>query len=130
MYLNRLAESEKVAFYSLAHAIAASHDGISFEEQALLDSILSEMQIALPGAILPIADALKAFQSDEHKRLVLLELMLIALVDDDFADAEKRVLSQAASEFQLGDHLVERAASWAESMLGLFRSGQRFIQFS
>jgi len=130
MYLNRLSESEKIAFYSLAHSIAASHEGISLEELALLDSILGEMQIAKPAAILPIAEALKAFESEEHKRLALLELMLIALVDDDFAEAEQRVFNQAVSAFQLGEHHVERAASWAESMLGLFRSGQRFIQFA
>ncbi len=130
MYLNRLTKFEKEGFYALAHAIAASHDGISPEEQTILDSIVGEMQISPPDEILPIAEALKRFESDENRRLVLLELMLIALVDNDFAEAEQRVLSQVASAFALDTRHIERAASWAEGMLGLFRSGQRFIQFA
>lgn len=130
MYLNRLSMEEKGAFYAIAHALAASDNGVSTKEQAILDSVLGEMQISRPEKLAPVSEALTVFQLEEHKRIVLLELMLIALVDDDFAAAEQRLLSQVVDAFALSESHVERAATWAESILGLFRSGQRFIQFS
>lgn len=130
MYLNRLTNGEKVAFYSLAYAVATAHEGISLEEKALLEASLHEMKIDQPQQILPVADAVGRFESDETRRIVLLELMLIAMVDDDFDDAEQAVMSEVMSGFNFSENHIERAAAWAESLAALFRTGQRFIQYA
>ncbi|MBK1679435.1 hypothetical protein [Rhodocyclus tenuis] len=130
MYLNRLTNGEKVAFYSLAHAVAAAHEGISLEEKALLEATLHEMKIPQPQQILSVAEAVSRFESDETRRIALLELMLIAMIDDDFDDAEQTVMSEVLKGFNFNENHVERAAAWAESLAALFRSGQRFIQYA
>jgi hypothetical protein len=128
MYLNRLTVGEKIAFYSLAHLVASAHEGISLEEKALLEASLHEMKIAKPSHVLSIIDAVRSFESDESKRIALLELMLIAMVDEDFDDAEQAIMSEVLSGFNFDETHIERAAAWAESLAALFRSGQRFIQ--
>lgn len=130
MYLNRLTNGEKVAFYSLAHAVAAAHEGISLEEKALLEAALHEMKIPQPQQVLSIAEAVSSFESDETRRIALLELMLIATVDDDFDEAEQAVMAQVVEGFSFNENYIERAVAWAESMAALFRSGQRFIQYA
>ena len=56
--------------------------------------------------------------------------MLIAMVDDDFDDAEQAILSEVVNGFNFSENHIERAAAWAESLAALFRTGQRFIQYA
>lgn len=128
MYLNRLAEDQKLAFYSLANAVANAQDGVSSAESALLSAAANEMQFQPPARLLTIEDAIKRFSTDESRKIALLELMLMAMVDDDFSDAERQVIEQALNAFNFSENHVERAATWAESMLALFKTGQRFIE--
>lgn len=130
MYLNRLADGEKIAFYSLAYAVASAHDGISLEEKALLEAALHEMKISKPSQLLSVAEAVNCFISDESRRIVLLELMLIATVDDDFDKAEQAVMAGVLRGFNFNENHIERAEAWAESLAALFRSGQRFIEYA
>lgn len=130
MYLNRLTDNEKTAFHSLAHAIAAAHAGISPEEKALLEAALHEMKIARPERVLPVAEAVGQFESDESRRIALLELTLIATVDDDFDEAEQAVMNQVLEGFGFDEGHIERALAWAESLTALFRTGQRFVEYA
>lgn len=128
MYLNRLEDDEKLAFYSLANAVASAQDGISTAESKLLSAAVNEMQIEPPAQLLTIDEAIEKLSTDESRKIALLELMLMAMVDDDFSDAERHVIEQALNAFNFSENHVERAASWAESMLALFKTGQRFIE--
>lgn len=130
MYLNRLTNGEKVAFYALARAVAVAHEGISLEEKALLEAALHEMKIPQPQQILSVSEAISRFESDETRRIALLELMLIAMVDEDFDDAEQAVVAEVIQGFNFTENHIERAAAWAESLAALFRTGQRFIQYA
>jgi hypothetical protein len=130
MYLNRLSETEKIAFFSIAQTVALSHDGISSMEKAILDAALGEMQIQRPSVLMPLNEALAKIESLESKKILLLELMLIAMVDDDFSSEEQLVVQQVIKGLNLSDAHVERASTWAESTLAIFRSGQRFIEFA
>jgi hypothetical protein len=128
MYLNMLKHEEKSAFYSLAHALAVSHEGISEAEHNVLNSTLQEMGISKPAQLLDVKEACTVFVSNASKRIALLELLLIALVDDDFADDEETMVSKIVDYFGFDASNIDRAASWAESILAGHRSGLRFIQ--
>jgi tellurite resistance protein len=119
---------EKNAFYSLAHTLAASHDGISEAELSVLNSVAQEMGITAPAKIKDIQSACSDFSNTESKHIAILELMLIALVDDNFANEEEAVITQIVQLFGLSEAKIERAASWAESLLSQHRSGLRFIK--
>jgi len=130
MYLNRLSDGEKVAFYSLSCIVASAHDGISALEKVIIDAALHEMNINQPQVVLPLAEAIARFENDESKKIALLELMLVANIDESFDEAEKQVMDTVLKSFGYDDGHIERAAAWAESMTALFRSGQRFIEYA
>lgn len=127
MYLSLLNPSEKLAFYSLAHALAGAHEGISAEEDELLNAALREMNVAKPTRTVDLAEACAQIQSDQSKKIVLLELMLVALVDDEFAEQEESVITAIVSGLGLDEGAVNVAASLAESMHAQNRRGLRFI---
>lgn len=128
MYLTMLSASEKIGFYSLAHALAQSHEGISAEERSVLDASAHEMGIESPSDVLDVKSACAAFVSNASKRVAVLELALLALVDDDFANEEQSVMNEVVNAFGLTEGQVNRVMGLAEVILAQYRSGKRFIE--
>lgn len=127
MYLSRLSQPQKLAFYSLAHAVASADAGVAADEQVLLNAILGEMGIGEPAELATAPAACAAFSSPAERRIVLLELFLIALVDGDIAGAELDLIREVSRLLGVeGD--LRRAQDWANAMLQLHRSAERFIQ--
>lgn len=127
MYLSRLSQPQKLAFYALAHAIAAADAGVASDERVLLNAILGEMGIGEPAELATVPAACAAFSSPAERRIVLLELFLIALVDGDIAGAELDLIREVSRLLGVeGD--LRRAQDWANAMLQLHRSAERFIQ--
>lgn len=127
MYLNMLNEQEKNGFYALAHAIASSHEAISDKEREVLLASAHEMGIEPPSVVQSVKEACAVFTSDSSKRVAVLELALLALVDDDFAMEEQAVFNEVISEFAFSAGQIDRAMGLAEAILAQYRSGLRFI---
>lgn len=128
MYLSMLNAQEKTGFYSLAHALAQSHEGISSEERSVLNASAYEMGIESPNEVLDVKSACAAFGSTASKRVAVLELAFLALVDDDFANEEQGVMNEVVSAFGLTEGQVNRVMGLAEAILAQYRSGKRFIE--
>ncbi len=128
MYLSMLNEQEKIGFYSLAHALAQSHQGISDEERNVLVASAKEMELTPPHVVLDVHAACATFLSNTSKRVAILELALLALVDDDYAAEEQIILNEVVSAFALSDSQVSRVMGLAEAILAQYRSGKRFIE--
>lgn len=128
MYLTMLNEQEKIGFYALAHALAQSHEGISDKERQVLDASASEMGIVPPNSVLDVKSACATFVSSASKRVAVLELALLALVDDDYAAEEQNVMNEVVRAFALNESQVSRVMGLAEAILAQYRSGKRFIE--
>lgn len=126
MFLARLVGDEKSAFYSLAHAVAAAEGGVSGVEASILDAALGEMAIPKPTNTLSPEDACRVFARAEGKRIALLELMMVAMIDGSISDKELEKIRSIAEKLGVGAQ-VEQARQWASAVLTAFRSGERFI---
>lgn len=126
MFLSRLAPPEKLAFYSLAHAVAAAQSGVSAQESALLDAALGEMGLSGHPSLQSLGEACASVNSAVSRRVVLLELLMIAMIDGDIAEAELAIIHQASELLGIQQEL-KRAHDWATAMLTVYRSGERFI---
>ena len=128
MYLSMLNEQEKIGFYSLAHALAQSHQGISDEERNVLVASAKEMELTPPNVVLDVSAACATFISNTSKRVAILELALLALVDDDFAKEEQKIINEVVTAFDFSASQVSRVMGLAEAILAQYRSGKRFIE--
>lgn len=126
MFLGVLDGAEKTAFYSLAYAVAVAESGISTEEQAILDAALGEMGLSHPPTPVSLEESCALVGRDAAKRVILLELLMVAMIDGDIASRELKIIETAAEILGVQADL-ERAKNWASAMLTVFRSGQRFI---
>lgn len=126
MYLGRLLNDEKSAFYSLAYAVAAAEEGVSDAEASILNAALGEMAITKPIAVLSQDEACGAFVRPEAKRIALLELMMVAMIDGTIAEKELDTIQSIAEKLGVMSQ-VDHARQWASAVLTAFRSGERFI---
>ncbi len=126
MFLGRLLDKEKSAFYALAHAVAAAEGGVSEAEESILSAAVGEMSITKPSSILSLEEACRSFDRSEGKRIALLELMMVAMIDGSISDEELEKIRSIADHLGIGSQ-VDQARQWAAAVLTAFRSGERFI---
>ncbi len=128
MYLIGLNTVEKMAFYSLAKFLAEADDGILPEEQEVLDLFKQELGIPEQEPTMEIEEACLAFSSIQIKRIVLLELLLLAYSDGSIGKNEENLLSKLSSLLDITSSQYQSAETWAQGMNALNRSGLRFIR--
>lgn len=112
----------------IAKCLADSHKGISNEEEYLLKSFMVEMGLVEEPAGISLESAIANITSPSSRRIVLLELMLIAFIDDDYSHEEKLLIDSILEKFGLPASEIDRASNWAMSFSSLLKTGNRFIE--
>ena len=100
MFLNAIEEKQKGAFYSLAYHLMNCDNDCDESELALLDEYLGEMNIDKPE-IISLNDAKEAFlySSKSIRKMMFVELIALALADNDYKDEEIDYLSELGESF-------------------------------
>lgn len=128
MFLARLSDIEKKSFFVIAKCLANSHKGISSDEDLLLRAFMAEMGMVEEPTGISLEGAIENITLPSSRRIVLLELMLIALIDDDFSHEEKSLVDNVLEKFGLSATEIDRASNWAMSFSSLIKTGTRFIE--
>lgn len=129
MFLTLLDEAERKAFYNLACHLV-SIEGVTPDEEQILIAAKREMgwSDTLPLATsVDVAYECAVFNTEEAKKVVLLELMLLAIADGAFQADERQHVNDVVQHLAIDEDLIPRARDWAESVFGLYRTGLRFI---
>ena len=130
MFLNKLNDQEKSAFLMLAHHVAHSDDEFSNREEQIILGYKLEMAVIgeqYNHADFNLQDVLKVFESEESKRIALLELLALVYCDDLFHDAERKVLAIVKETFNISDSYYNLSTSWAKSIVALNQQGYELI---
>lgn len=127
MFLNELTESEKKSYWILANQVASAHEGVSMVEQDVLNRVLTELDIEPSNYFTTVESACAVFLSEKSKRIAIVELSIIALIDHDYDIQERKLIRLIAENFGLGLEFLDRAERWAESIVGLYSSGRTMI---
>lgn len=104
--------------------VALANGAFSDEERALLEAVAEALSIRADlGALDPAGPRAiaEAFEGQEERQHVLQMLVVMAMVDGDANDAEKRVIRDFARALGLDKALIERARSMAMSHLNMLR---------
>lgn len=127
MFLAMLTTNEKLAFLSLAYALSNAHDGVSSVEEDIINACVQEMNIQHTNDFMNIEKACENITDTKAKKITILELMLVALADGDYAESEDHIMQKILSKLNIEEDVIEGAKAWAEFVLASYRSGLRFI---
>jgi hypothetical protein len=128
MYLSKLSDQEKGAFFRLAcHLIA--HDGVEPQEHALLSGAVGEMQ--LRGAVAPanvdIRTECQLFKSVESRKIAAVELMMLALADRRFQRGEQRLINRILGDFGFTPNELDGLLKWADRWFEVYNAADEFV---
>ena len=87
MLLMKLETKEKFAFLELAHHVSLVDSDYSLREKSLINDFCIAMGIEdsrFDNNTFDFDDTLKSFRSNQSKKIVILTLMMLAHIDDNF----------------------------------------------
>lgn len=122
MLLIQLETQEKFAFLRLAHYIAKA-DGIYIEEEKeIIEEYCFEMGIDDFGGFddaFELERVLEYFKSKKSRKIVLLELMILAHSDDLYDKSENNLLNKIAEKFEISKKEMAYFSNWGKAVSAL-----------
>lgn len=115
MFLNLLTERQKQSFLALATKVVMADGGVVPEENVTLDVRKAEMGgsiMAPPEEIFGAAN-FSVFDTPQSRRIVVMELLVLAYSDDEYHVNERPIIEEFAVEFGLTPAEIEKFEDWA-----------------
>lgn len=126
MFIHDLGSHQQRAFFTLLHKMVQADKKLVEEEKTA--RVLLKRESGLdslpdPNSLTP-AEAADEFTSHSDRVIVLLELLLIAHVDDDYHPEEKELIQDLAGRFNIGMEKLELLKNWALRQGALVREAE------
>ena len=131
MFLNSLSHQDKEYFLELAHYIMGIDGIFHEEEQNIFNSYKYECQmvdyeVPKQNNVQQIIEYFKQ-SSDQIKRILIIELFGIALVDGKFCESEQKFFHELAEHFGIDENDLNTFHKWVTTMNQVVDVGYKLI---
>lgn len=131
MYLQELKAEQKELFLDLSILLSSSDNNFSIEEKSLIKQICAEMQIeeryTSTAKFDDIVNKLVDISTKKHKRIMLIELAGIILVDGEYSDEEKQFLDDVGKKFSIPKVEIEKMILRVSELYDVYKKFSMFI---
>ena len=131
MYLQELKAEQKELFLDLSILLSSSDNNFSIEEKSLIKQICAEMQIeeryTSTAKFDDIVNKLVDISTKKHKRIMLIELAGIILVDGEYSDEEKQFLDDVGKKFSIPKVEIEKMILRVSELHDVYKKFSMFI---
>ena len=112
MYLALLNEKEKNLFLDFAQFLSASDGNIGVEEVEMLKAYCAEMNISTQfkkssKSVENIIEEINSVSDDRSKKIIIFELIGLALSDSCYDESEKRLITEAIQIFDMDENYIQ-----------------------
>ena len=129
MFLSELTELQKIAFHNIAKQLIFSDEILDMNEARLLTILESEMDFSgreIP-AIENLDESLSVFDTKKSKAIAVLELLNLAIIDDDFNTDESVFIQKIADSLKISPMDYTEMKWWAKKKADLDKEAQKFF---
>ncbi|MDY0052214.1 MAG: TerB family tellurite resistance protein [Aliarcobacter sp.] len=131
MLLMKLQSKEKFSFLQLAHYLAQIDNKYGPREEEILLEYCTEMGIenldSFDSENFSLDGILKDFKSEQSKRIVILELMILIHIDHTFHLNEQKLIQKISDNFGISIEDVNDYSQWGKSVAMLYEVAKIFI---
>lgn len=115
MFLNLLTDRQKQSFLALATKVVMADGGVVPEENVTLDVRKGEMggNIMAPPEEIFGEPNFSVFDTEQSRRIVVMELMVLAYSDDEYHVTERPIIEAFANEFGFTEDDLKKIEDWA-----------------
>lgn len=122
MFLSLFTDRERDLFYTLSLHLIESDGIITGEEKTMLEGFKLESGRKLErihGTPNEIISEL-SLSSNKIKNCILLELIYVALSDNNYTENERSIISKVVSEFDICDSKFREIFDWVTNLKGMY----------
>ena len=127
----KLQSKEKFSFLQLAHYLARVDSKYGPREEEILLEYCTEMGIenldSFDSENFSLDGILKDFKSEQSKRIVILELMILIHIDHTFHLNEQKLMQQISQNFGINLEDVNDYSQWGKSVAMLYEVAKIFV---
>lgn len=132
MLLMRLESKEKFSFLRLAHYLARIDNTFAKKEEEIISDYCSEMGVENINSFdmdeFNLDEVLNDFKSLQSKKIVLLELMILIHIDNNYKIEEKDVVKKIIKSFNLENENIKEYSNWGRSVSKIHKKALRLIK--
>lgn len=131
MYLGELNAKQKNRFLDLGIGLAAADDDFSDAEKDTLHLLCDEMRIddRYEAEVSP-EEAIRFFASESSQRIqriVVFEMLGIAMADSVYENSERKLIAEAAKAFSIEDDEIKEVSDAVVQLYRLYLKFSRFV---
>ncbi len=131
MLLMRLESKEKFSFLQLAHYIARVDNKFGEKEEEIIREYCDEMGIEYIDSFdmdsFCLDDILNDFKSKKSQKIVLLEIMILIHIDNNFDINEQELIKKISTKFDISLEDASDFSQWGKSVAMLYEVAKIFI---
>lgn len=131
MLLMQLETKEKFSFLQLAHYLARIDKSFGEKEEEIILEYCSEMGIdnidIFDEDNFCLEEVLNDFKSKKSQKIVLLELMILIHIDNNFDINEKEFIKNICDKFDISLEDADDFSQWGKSVAMLYQVAKIFI---
>ncbi|MGA1932376.1 TerB family tellurite resistance protein [Arcobacter sp. YIC-464] len=131
MLLMQLETKEKFSFLQLAHYLARIDKNFGEKEEEIILEYCSEMGIdnidIFDEDNFCLETVLSHFKSKKSQKIVLLELMILIHIDNNFDINEKEFIKKICDKFEISLEDADDFSQWGKSVAMLYQVAKIFI---
>ncbi|QKJ22815.1 hypothetical protein [Poseidonibacter lekithochrous] len=131
MLLMKLETKEKFSFLQLAHYLARIDNNFGDKEVEILKEYCTEMGIDYIDSFdmdsFCLEEILNHFKSKKSQKIVLLELMILIHIDNNFHVNEQELIKKITDKFEISLDDAGDFSQWGKSVAMLYQVANIFI---
>ena len=123
MYLALLNESEKTVFLGIAYNMATVDGDYSDSEKAMINGYCQELQCqfdekTMVKPIESLIQTIKIDSSEKAKKIIIFELIGLAMADGNYGSDERKLISQMLTEYNIDSDFANKCECILNEYIG------------
>lgn len=128
MFAELLSKDEKKLFAALAEKIITADGIIEEEEKKYLDALEKDIgKIDSNQSFDSVLENVSKLENNK-KRAIIVELLIIAKCDNDFAEKEKNVLTEISEGIGIPSEVLNELDEWSSKYINLIVEGNSIVE--
>ncbi len=128
MFVQYLSERQQAALLHYSIEVMQADNVVDAEENVHLDLLRSQTAPGVEAEDIPISELPVLFEDRPSRIALLLELVGMGLVDEEFTGGESALVGRIAAAFEIGDDDLASVRSWVLRQLELVEEARGLME--
>jgi len=129
MFVQLLTPQQQISLIKTAEQLIASDNVIAKEEESILQILKDQVSQDIKSAEkFELSSIKQLFDTKKQKIAFLIELVGIALIDEEFHSSERSLITEIASLLNVSDSDLKQVEEWVLQQMALQKSATKLME--